>query len=79
MDSGVSASQKLPGLTQRGTRHFLLNEHVAGRVLVLRQIAESLIDPGSNGRVVICDLRKLVTLPRMRSSRMYLLECIDPP
>ncbi len=26
----------LPGLTQRGTRHFPLNAHVAGRVLVLR-------------------------------------------
>jgi hypothetical protein len=25
------------------SRHFLLNAHVAGRVLVLRQIAESLI------------------------------------
>ena len=26
----------LPGLTQRGTRHFPPNAHVAGRVLVLR-------------------------------------------
>lgn len=34
----------LPGLTQRGTRRFLLNAHVAGRVLVLRQIAKSLIE-----------------------------------
>src|SRR6266700_5494324 len=34
----------LPGLTQRGTRHFLLNAHVAGRVLVLRQIANALSD-----------------------------------
>jgi hypothetical protein len=30
------------------SRHFLLNAHVAGRVLVLRQIAESLIE----GRIV---------------------------
>ena len=35
----------LPGLTQRGTRHFLLNAHVAGRVLVLRQIANAFIEP----------------------------------
>ena len=33
----------LPGLTQRGTRRFLLNAHVAGRVVVLRQIANALI------------------------------------
>jgi hypothetical protein len=37
------------GLTQRGTRHFSQNAHVDGRVLVLRQIAESLVD----GRLVL--------------------------
>ncbi len=35
----------LLSLIQCGTRHFLLNAHVAGRVLVLRQIAEALIEP----------------------------------
>lgn len=39
-----------------------------------RQIVESLIDPGSgtNGRLVICDLRKLVTLPR--NALLFLLQ-----
>jgi hypothetical protein len=40
----------LQGLTQRGTRHFLLNAHVAGRVLVLYRIAESLNNPCSLSR-----------------------------
>ena len=34
----------LPGLTQRGTWHLPLNAHVAGRVLVSRQIAKALIE-----------------------------------
>ena len=48
----------LPGLAQRGTRHFLLNAHVAGRVLVLREIADAL----SENRMskVILRLLKLI-------------------
>jgi hypothetical protein len=38
---GFSISS-LPGLTQHGTLHLLLNVHVAGRVFVSRQIAKSL-------------------------------------
>jgi hypothetical protein len=44
----------LPGLTQRGTRHLLLNAHVTGKVLVSRQIA-------------IAFSESLPSLPRWRS------------
>jgi hypothetical protein len=45
---GFSISD-LPGLTKRGARHFLLNAHLAGRVLVLGEIANPLIENGSGG------------------------------